>query len=263
MRLSQAQLKHLETCPRKFQHIDLEHLNPPTNPQQWQHLRWGSRFHKLMQQRELGLSIASLAAVDPQMQSSIKALEEAAPEIFSTQPPKDIFRQAEHRRSCHFQGYMLTAVYDLLIADSNSARIFDWKTYPLSQKSRSLAREWQTRLYLFIMAETSDYPPEMISMTYWFVQSGGKAQSLTCSYESAKHEETQRDLTRILKRFQGWLQAYEATGELFPQVPLSAANKCLECPFALRCQRLSVPNSDTIQGWETLTNLADIQEVCL
>ncbi len=263
MRLSQAQLKHLETCPRKFQHIYLERLNPPPNPEQWQHLSWGSRFHKLMQQRELGLPIASLAACDPQMQAAINALEAAAPEIFSTQPPTDTFRQAEHWRSCHFQGYILTAVYDLLIADGHSARIFDWKTYPLSQKTRPLAREWQTRLYLFIMAETSDYPPEMISMTYWFVQSGGKAQSLTCTYDNAKHEETQRDLTRILKRFQGWLQDYEAGRGLFPQIPLSAAKKCLECPFALRCQRLSASNSDTIQAWDNLTNLADIQEVCL
>jgi hypothetical protein len=69
LRLSQGQLNLLETCPRKFQHIYLEQLGSPTTPEQQAHQAWGSRFHLLMQQRELGLPIEALMAADDQMQS--------------------------------------------------------------------------------------------------------------------------------------------------------------------------------------------------
>jgi hypothetical protein len=57
-----------------------------------------------------------------------------------------------------------------LIAD-DLAQILDWKTYPKPQNRRWVEQNWQTLLYPYVLAETSDYLPEQISMTYWFVQS--------------------------------------------------------------------------------------------
>lgn len=52
---TQRLLNFIENCPRKFQHIYLEQLDSPLTPAQQEKPTWESRFHLLMQQRELGL----------------------------------------------------------------------------------------------------------------------------------------------------------------------------------------------------------------
>jgi ATP-dependent exoDNAse (exonuclease V) beta subunit len=59
---------------------------------------------------------------------------------------------------------LLTVIYDLLIEAEDNAQILDWKTYPQPKEQNRLAKDWQTRLYLYVLAETSDYLPEQISM---------------------------------------------------------------------------------------------------
>ena len=162
MRLSQGQLNLLERCPRQFQHIYLDQLGSPANPEQKERQTWGSRFHLLMQQRELGLPIESLVQEDPQLQCWMTAFASAAPEIL-TPDTNNQFRESEHCRTLQVQDYLLTVVYDLLIADDRTAQILDWKTYPKPQNKRKLEQNWQTRLYLYVLAETSDYLPEQIS----------------------------------------------------------------------------------------------------
>jgi hypothetical protein len=66
--------------------------------------------------------------------------------------------------------YLLTVIYDLILLESDRAVIFDWKTYLKPIDADKLAKNWQTRLYLYVLAETSAYPPDSLSMTYWFVQ---------------------------------------------------------------------------------------------
>ncbi len=257
-RLSQNQLNLLETCPRKFQHIYLEELGSPTSPEQQEKLSWGSRFHLLMQQRELGLPIESLIQEEPILQSWITSLVSAAPEILT--PTSDAFRQSEHRRTLNVQGYLLTVIYDLLIADSQQAQILDWKTYPQPRNRRSLAKDWQTRLYLYVLAETSDYVPDGISMTYWFVQTPPQPQSLKFTYDAGHHEQTRQDLNRLLTQLTVWLQRYQETGEPFPQV-LEALDRCDNCNYAIRCQRMR--ENSALNTRELVTNIADIKEVSL
>ncbi|MBD3563336.1 PD-(D/E)XK nuclease family protein, partial [Planktothrix sp. FACHB-1355] len=83
MRLSQRHLNLLSTCPRKFQHTYLEQLGSLTTPEQLERINWGSHFHLLMQQRELGLPIESIVQEDAQMQRWLTALVSAAPEILT------------------------------------------------------------------------------------------------------------------------------------------------------------------------------------
>ena len=185
LRLSQTQLKILEECPRKFQHSYLELLASHTSPEHKEKLEWGSRFHLLMQQRELGLPIAFITEPDTEIQRCLVAFVNSAPELFTPSENDDkTFRQAEHVRTLIFQEYLFTVIYDLLIAEPNQAQILDWKTYPGPQKTQWIAQSWQTRLYLYVLVETSDYSPEQVSMTYWFVQLQGEEppQSLTFTY---------------------------------------------------------------------------------
>jgi len=267
LRLSQGQLNVLETCPRKFQHIYFDQLSSPTSPEQQERQNWGSRFHLLMQQREMGLPVESLLEEDPQLQRWMTSLVSAAPEVFTTSP--ESFRQSEHCRTLNVEEYLLTVIYDLLIADNQRAQILDWKTYLRPKLRRQLEKDWQTRLYLYVMAETSDYLPEQISMTYWFVQSQGQPKSLKFTYDTKRHEQTRQDLTRLLTQLTNWLQRYQDTGEDFPQVRQSLG-RCQKCNFALTCQRS--PESMALARHATLSaasssewvlNLADIQEVSI
>lgn len=206
IRLSQGQLNLLETCPPQFQRIYLEQLATPVSPEQHQKLSWGSQFHQLMQQRELGLPIDSLLQQNQELQHAILALKETAPELW--QVDTKAWREAEHCRTVSFQGYLLTVIYDLLILGNSQAKILDWKTYLQPEDSSKLAKNWQTRLYLYVLAETTDYRPEQISMTYWFVKLPTKPQCLTFSYNSTLHEKNRQDLSQLLTQLDEWLENY-------------------------------------------------------
>ncbi|HEY9850930.1 MAG TPA: PD-(D/E)XK nuclease family protein [Leptolyngbyaceae cyanobacterium] len=260
MRLSQRHLNLLSTCPRKYQHSFLDQLSLLTTPEQQERIDWGSHFHLLMQQRELGLPIESIVQEDAKMQKWITALVSAAPEILTPNTSKKIFRESEHCRVINFQGYVLTVVYDLLIAEEKQAQILDWKTYPLPKNRRWLERDWQTRLYLYVLAETSDYSPEQISMSYWFVQSQPEPQSLKFSYDAGLHEQTRRDLTKLLDKLNHWLENYE-NGEEFPQVA-EGAKECDFCQFAIRCDR-NLEKEENEDNKQLITNLAKIEEVSI
>ncbi|MFO0173166.1 MAG: PD-(D/E)XK nuclease family protein, partial [Aphanizomenon sp.] len=148
LRLSQGHLNLLATCPRKFQHSYLEQLNTPIDPKHEEYQILGSRFHLLMQQREMGLPIDNLLQADSQLQSWMTDFSNISPEIFTTDIDNQTFRESEHYRTLQIGDYLLTVIYDLLIADQNQAQILDWKTYPQPSKREILARNWQTRLYI-------------------------------------------------------------------------------------------------------------------
>ena len=196
LRLSQGHLNLLEICPPKFERLFLRQANSLPNPEIEDKQVWGSRFHLLMQQRELGLPIASLLKEETELNRSLKALIQAAPELFINDLSH--VREAEHSRTLSFGNYLLTVIYDLLIAEENQAKIIDWKTYLQPQNKNKLARNWQTRLYLYVLAETSEYLPEQISMTYWFVKLPKKPKSHTFTYDRKKHQKTKQDLQGLL-----------------------------------------------------------------
>ncbi len=254
MRLSQGQLNLLEACPRKFQHTYLERLNSPSNPEQEERQTLGSRFHLLMQQQEMGLPIDSFLQADAKLQSWMAGFTDAAPEILTPVSDHKTFRESEHYRTLQVQDYLLTVVYDLLIADNQQAQILDWKTYPKPPHKRKLELNWQTRLYLYVLAETSDYLPENISMTYWFVQSEGQPQNIKFNYNNAQHIQIAKKVNQLLSQLTYWLERYQ-NNEQFPQV-VEGSKTCDYCQFAKRCERTpatqeavkdSLPNFDSIQ----------------
>lgn len=270
LRLSQGHLNLLATCPRKFQHTYLEQLAAPNDPEQQERQTQGSLFHLLMQQWQLGLPVEPLLQQDPQLQRWFTAFMTAAPEILMLDSTEgNVLRQSEHARTLEIQGYLITVVYDLLLLSESpqshrQAKILDWKTYPRPRKTHWLAQNWQARLYPFVLAETSHYAPEQISMVYWFFQSRGQQadvpepQSLQLAYDRDKHERTRHDLMALLAQLTDWLGRYQQ-GEPFPQVRLEA-EQCSQCNYAVRCDRLADAQADQCSA---LPHLADIQEIPL
>jgi hypothetical protein len=267
LRLSQGQLNLLERCPRQFQHTYLEQLNSPLDPEHEEKQILGSRFHLLMQQREMGLPIDSMLQADAQLLNWMKNFADAAPEIVTPSADSQTFRESEHYRTLQIQDYLLTVVYDLLIADSLQAQIFDWKTHPKPDHKRYLEHNWQTRLYMYVLAETSEYPPESISMTYWFIQAEGKPENIKFNYSSTQHEQTAKKLSKQLGQLTQWLKNYYQ-GKDFPQV-VEGSKTCMRCNFNTRCDRyLNSEVASTVQSESSLfdtnlVNLASIQEVSL
>ena len=197
----------------------------------------GSRFHLLMQQWQLGLPVEPLVQNDGALQSWLAAFVGAAAKILKLEDDRpDPLIQSEHTRTLEFEGYLLTVVYDLLLLGDRRAKILDWKTYPRPPRTHWLLQNWQTRLYCFVLAETSPYPPEQLSIVYWFFQSQGsqaevpEPQSVQLAYDCVQHEQTRQDLTQLLQRLTGWLEEYRR-GQPFPQVELELA--CDRCGFAV------------------------------
>ncbi|MEO1145261.1 MAG: PD-(D/E)XK nuclease family protein [Cyanobacteria bacterium J06638_22] len=261
MQISQGQLNTLAYCPRRFQHTYLEQLSAPPSPTQQAALTLGDRFHLLMQQRELGLAIAPTqgsSEEDSQIYEAVEQFLALAPEIL--QRDRVQFRQSEHRRSFSFQGFLLTVIYDLLLLKSDQAEILDWKTYATVPTPATLKDNWQNKLYPFVLAETSRYSPEQITMSYWFVrpqtiQTEGSPAHVTFSYDQATHEKTKQELQQILATLTTYLQIFE-TGYSLPQVS-KTSDRCAPCPFAVRCQRVR-SNTSTQEAVITLEEIDEI-----
>jgi CRISPR/Cas system-associated exonuclease Cas4 (RecB family) len=262
MPITQGHLKLLETCPRRFQYSYLEHIPVPTAPAVLERQQWGTQFHLVMQQRELGLSVDAILAETPELELAVNRLLAAARELF--QPPQpDEFRQSEHRRQLAFNDYLLTVIYDLLIMTPHQAHIVDWKTYQRPPKQAQLTKDWQTRLYLYVLVETSHLSPEQVSMSYWFVrpqpgsdQASDIPSQTRIPYSTAQHRKTEKDLQRLTD----YLTTLLAPGTDLPQVDVILGH-CDRCPFAVRCQRPSVQYD--IAALLELPSIEEIEEVPL
>lgn len=231
LQLSQAHLQMLSLCPRKFQYSVLEQGLPrlkSTSEQQ----QLGTQFHQLMQQHELGLNIQPLLADNPRLERWFEQFQQSPPPMVSG------LRQSEHQRTLPWLGITLVVVYDLLIQGSQ-AQIVDWKTYRRPHQLQQLKDHWQTRIYPFILAETSDYPPEHISMTYWFAEASESGDhSVQFPYSAALHKQTRNDLETMLLPLQPWIQGIQQPP--LPQVPESAGlchSETQRCAFVHRCGR--------------------------
>ncbi len=257
-RLSQTQLQLIETCPRKFQYIYVEKAVSPLNPEQQEKQNWGSEFHLLMQQKQLGLPIEPIIKEYPKLNHWLTRLIDVEPEIFTEN--ENIFRSSEYLQTFTLDNYLFTVIYDLIIADDEKAQILDWKTYPFLPKSQNLQNNWQTKLYLYVLTNTSDYQPEQLSMIYWFVQSQPDIQSLTFKYDSQKHQKIELELKEILQKLNHWISQYLDHGESFPQVSENLG-RCTSCNFAFRCERS--PHFTSTKSQRILPDFDTIEEVLL
>ena len=251
LNLSQSHLNLLDLCPPKFQQVYLDRLGSIPDPKQQETMEWGSRFHLLMQQRELALPIEPFLANDSELNASIKELIKAVPELIESDP--NIWREAEHYRTLGYGNFVLSVIYDLLVAQENKATILDWKTYRKPQKRNKLASNWQTRLYMYVLAETSEYSPKQIQMTYWFVKSG-KPTNVTFNYSQTLHQQTERDLSFLLSQLETWLQNYQQNEVDLPHKP-----NCQDCPYYQ-----SLCEQDSFDRHQELIDaIAEIEEISI
>jgi len=260
--ISQGHLNIWETCQRKYQYSFLEDLSlPEADLQLTEKLLLGSHFHLLMQQKELGLDVLPLANSDLNLQSWLSAFENQPPEMI------DGDRLCEHRRTLemsierpvempvemsthhsqnHDRGqghFVLTTIYDFLILGDRKAQILDWKTHQVAIAFDKLRHNWQTRLYLYVLAKTTSYKPEQLSMTYWFANT---AESVIIDYSQVEQDQTEKKLQQILKAI--------AQAQNYPKLVIDSPD-CKYCEFRDRCDRGNISISSSP------SNIADIPEI--
>jgi hypothetical protein len=205
----------------------------------------------------MGLAIDPILENDEELQTCLTKLQAKAPELFDT--TGEIFRQSEHERSLIFNGYWFTVVYDLLRMWGDRAEIVDWKTYLKPRNPKDLKTDWQTRLYLYVLVETTQYDPEQVALTYWFVRAENSdtqardPQQVRIPYTAAAHTQTRQDLERLTHQLTQHLESPDP----FPQVPLGS-DQCDDCPFAVRCQRSFARSTEAVElpGWDEIEEVA-------
>jgi len=254
--ISQGHLNIWETCRRRYEYSFLESLSlPDADLNSKEKLLLGANFHLLMQQQELGLDVSALASSSLQLQQWLAAFERQPPEIVAGD------RLCEHRRTLEVllqnsetsdrvqEHFVLTAIYDLLILGDRQAQILDWKTHQVAINFKKLQTNWQTRLYLYLLAKTTNYAPDQLSMTYWFANT---AQSVIIPYSQTEHEQTEKRLQQILMEI---AQAFNDSQD-YPKLSLYSS-ACDYCEFSDRCDRGDVFTSSVS------TNIEDIPEIAI
>ncbi|MFZ4555479.1 MAG: PD-(D/E)XK nuclease family protein [Pseudanabaena sp.] len=259
--ISQGHLNIWETCRRKYQYSFLEALTlPEADLKGKKKLILGANFHLLMQQKELGLDVLALASSDPALQKWLTAFENQPPEML------DGDRLCEHRRtleitneiSLHNSGNgdrgqgdflsrtLITVIYDFLILGDRQGQILDWKTHQVPITADKLRDSWQTRLYLYVLAKTTNYAPEQLSMTYWFANT---AQSVIIPYSQGEYDRTEKKLQQILLEI--------AQAENYPKLNLEVSAACKYCEFGDRCDRGDLSTDISF------SNIEDIPEITI
>ncbi|NEO87875.1 MAG: PD-(D/E)XK nuclease family protein [Spirulina sp. SIO3F2] len=253
--LTQGHLNSFEQCPRRYQYQYLEQLAAPLDPEFQNRTDWGSQFHLLMQQYLLGLAIAPHLGADPTMTQAIAALVAAVPQLQT-----HATREAEHRRLLAWsEQLLLVVVYDLLVIERDRAHILDWKTYPKPPNLKQLAHNWQTLLYPFVLVETSDYEPEQVSMTYWFVQTDKTPESWRLDYTTPQHEQVRTRLCNLWTQLQTLTTDDGQRDVVFPAVDAQQHHQaCRFCPFQVRCQRAEGENAESRGNAQQVATLPEI-----
>lgn len=253
--LSQKDLNLLATCPLQFQQSYWQKLDSLPNLTQAENAEWGKQFHRLMQQYSLGLPLENLLTQQPELNNSFQALIQATDDIWHN--PNIQLRTAEYQLKLTDKNYIFTVIYDLLILTKNQAIIYDWKTYLQPPNKQRLENNWQTKLYLYVLAESLNYQPEQISFTYWFVKLPQKPQSYTIKYNQTLHQEIKQELVTLLNQFELIINQYP----LDSTQCLSLRN-CEECDYS---QTLIASNYNGKNDDKLLKNiplsLAEIPEI--
>ena len=142
---------------------------------------------------------------------------------------------SEFRLTAHVGKNKLTAIYDLIYLNENDEiGIIDWKTSKFVPKKNTLKLKVQSILYPFILHEASAeflpgsyYPPEKISMRYWYPAS--PTEEFIFTYGHSVHEEYRVFLEDIISEIQGKkIGEFELTND---------EKKCGFCPYRSLCNR--------------------------
>ena len=178
--ITQSALQAYSNCPRLYQLQYLQQVAWPAerfDPQSQTEsaIRDGETFHRLVHQYLLAIDPNLLSAhaskyPNPQMQiwweNFDKSIQQGVIPFFTTDqkfPEKFI--------SAKLGVHTLTAKVDLLVVSEHRILILDWKTGKKIPSRQELAQKIQTRVYLWVAANSPElnwHPDLPLQMGYWY-----------------------------------------------------------------------------------------------
>lgn len=250
--LSQGDLSLLEICPSQFEKNYFQNIVQPRHLKNQDKTQWGKSFHLLMQQYNLGLNIESLSSEHQALINEVKALIEKTKYIWFSS--EIILREAEYQVNYRIDNYVFTVIYDLLVFYPDKAIIIDWKTYREPQSKEKILNNWQTKLYLYVLAQKFNYSPEQIYFDYWFISSPQKIEKYSIAYSNSFHQRIQEDLKVVLDKFDDLITNFYPQNISFPH-----HDNCHQCPYYDAFNDSVKNNLDKNQLLTSLDNIEAIE----
>ncbi len=257
---SRYQLAAFLVCQRRFQLRYLQRLPWPSAPMDERTesaVFRGQQFHQLLQRHFLGLAVTADSIEDPDLQRWWVTFMRHNP------VKKAGLLPGEHRFLPELtltlpigQGHLLTGRFDLLVigevAGEPFAHLFDWKTGK-PQKTADLQQDWQTRLYLGMLAEGGgallengrSLSPHHLHLTYWYVQEPDTPRTL--HYSLGQHQQNWAELQTLVGQIETQLahQEWPLTNDL---------THCRDCVYQMLCQRQAAGTTEkTVEELEETT----------
>ena len=251
--LSQARLLAFLTCRRRFQLRFLEHLPWPEFPLEMSQrpaIEQGHKFHQLLERYFLGLPVDLFDIGDKQLRSWWRRFEQSDIAL------PDGRRLPELRLTVPAGSHFLIGRFDLVIIGSAAgypfAHIYDWKTSRPRTVSE-LQAEWQTRLYLAMLAESgsslteddSALHADQIALIYWYVDDPLEPRTITYSQE--QHDLNWTKIEELVAEIDNCLQ--------LDQWPLTDNwSHCRTCAYQAYCGRFEAGTARNVMA-EKLSNI--------
>ena len=257
--LSRTKLAAFLACQRRFDLRYLQRLPWPDAPLSEQSALVqgrGQQFHQLLERHFLGLPVELNGIGDSVVRGWWLAFQNS-----KLQLPNGRSRP-ELTLTIPVDEHLLNGRFDLFITDNQTAHIFDWKT-GRPQPEHRLHHDWQTRLYLAMVAESGEalganFVPEQISITYWYVSEPDAPR--TIQYDAAWHEQNWAEIRQLAAQIdtQLSLDEWPLTDDL---------GECRLCAYQTYCGRqdagtaVSMSNEDAeedaeqIVSWQLEPNL--------
>ena len=236
--LSRYKLTTFLACQRRFELRYLQKLPWPQRPLQEKDevvLARGQQFHQVLQRHFLGLTIDPNTIADAQVRQWYLLFQNSPLSL----PNGRIL--TEISLTIPIGAHLLNGRFDLLILGENdqgepTAHLFDWKT-GRAQETTKLKHDWQTRLYLAMLAEGSsalfandadNLEPENIGITYWYVSAPDEPR--TIPYATEQHAQNWADLTNLVTQIEAKIE--QADWPLTEDI-----SECQRCAYQTICNR--------------------------
>ncbi len=248
--LSRYRLAAFLTCPRRFELRFLRRLPWPAAPLDARTetaRQQGDVFHQLMERHFLGLPIIAEAIQDTKVKRWWSLYQSSGPKL----PDGEAY--PERSLTVPVGKHVVNGRFDLIILHQNSAHIFDWKT-GRPQSEANLRRDWQTRLYLAMLAESGQalgtrLDPNHISITYWYVNEPDVPR--TIHYSQTWHEQNWGDIQEIVAQIDAQLvqDEWPLTEDL---------DACRHCAYQAYCGRHEAGQANVEAGTEHENDAANL-----
>lgn len=242
--LSRYKLTTFLACRRRFQLRYLDGAAWPAAPlavADEARLGLGQQFHQLVQRHFLGLKIEPATIDDRTLRGWWLTFARFLPQLPHGRHMPHVRTLPELTLTIPIGNHLLHGRFDLLVIGEKNgvpfAQLYDWKTGRPPDEA-TLRYDWQTRLYLAMLAEGGQalwgeghtpLLPEQISLTYWYVAAPEEPRLI--AYNQAWHEQNWAEINALVAQ----IEAQQTMGGVWPLT--EDRTQCRVCAYQALCGR--------------------------